>query len=92
MLSAIIIVYPGLKLDYNDITTRFSSNYTLSTLENRFYCVKRDAKLINDFIKKGINLITLSINNIDGEAIVRSVNRGLVIAIIVIVLRIAKVL
>ena len=88
MLFAIITIYLGLKLNYNNIATGFSSNRTLSTLENRFYYVKRDAKLINDFIKKGINLITLSISNIDGKAIVRSVNRGFVIAIIVIVLRI----
>ena len=50
-----------------EIAKRFGSDCTQSALENRFRRIKRDAKLINDAIEKGIDPITLDIGGTDGE-------------------------
>ncbi|KAE9364597.1 hypothetical protein N431DRAFT_447767 [Stipitochalara longipes BDJ] len=59
-----------------DIAARFGGDCTASALENRFRRIKKDAHLINDSIKKGVDPITLPIGDTDGEAAVRNVKRG----------------
>jgi hypothetical protein len=53
-----------------DISKRFGGDCTNSALENRFRRIKKDAKLINDAIEKGIDPITLDIGGTDGEVAV----------------------
>jgi hypothetical protein len=53
-----------------DISKRFGGDCTFSALENRFRRIKKDAKLINDAIAKGIDPITLDIGGTDGEVAV----------------------
>jgi len=60
----------------SDIAARFGGDCTTSAVENRFRRIKKDAQLINDSIKKGIDPITLPIGDTDGEAAVRNVKRG----------------
>lgn len=59
-----------------DIAARFGGDCTTSALENRFRRIKKDAKLINDSIAKGIDPITLPIGDTDGEVAVRRVKSG----------------
>jgi hypothetical protein len=54
-----------------DISKRFGGDCTNSALENRFRRIKKDAKLINDAIAKGIDPITLDIGGTDGEVAVK---------------------
>jgi hypothetical protein len=54
-----------------DISKRFGGDCTNSALENRFRRIKKDAKLINDAIEKGIDPITLDIGGTDGEVAVK---------------------
>ena len=54
-----------------DISKRFGGDCTFSALENRFRRIKKDAKLINDAIGKGIDPITLDIGGTDGEVAVK---------------------
>lgn len=42
------------------------SDCTVSALENRFRRIKRDAKLINDAVSKGIDPLTLGIGSDEG--------------------------
>jgi hypothetical protein len=59
-----------------DIAARFGGDCTISALENRFRRIKKDAKLINDSIAKGIDPITLPIGDTDGEVVMRNIKRG----------------
>jgi hypothetical protein len=53
------------------MSKRFGGDCTFSALENRFKRIKKDAKLINDAIGKGIDPITLGIGGTDGEVAVK---------------------
>ncbi|PMD37335.1 hypothetical protein L207DRAFT_74220 [Hyaloscypha variabilis F] len=59
-----------------DIAARFGGDCTTSAVENRFRRIKKDAHLINESIKKGIDPITLPIGDTDGVAAVRNAKRG----------------
>jgi len=58
------------------ISARFGGDCTASAVDNRFRRIKRDAQLINDSVKKGIDPITLPIGDTDGGAAVRNVKRA----------------
>ena len=49
------------------ISSKFGGDCTASAIENRFRRIKRDAKLINSSILKGIDPITLDIDGEGGE-------------------------
>jgi hypothetical protein len=53
------------------MSKRFGGDCTFSALENRSKRIKKDAKLINDAIGKGIDPITLGIGGTDGEVAVK---------------------
>jgi hypothetical protein len=44
-----------------DMAARFGGDCTAMALQNRFRAIRRDAKLINDSIAKGVDPITLPI-------------------------------
>jgi hypothetical protein len=60
----------------SDIAARFGGDCTASAIDNRFRRIKKDAKLINDAIAKGIDPMTLDIGDTSGEVAMRSVKRG----------------
>jgi hypothetical protein len=57
------------------IAPRFGGDCTKSALENRFRRIKSDARLINDAVAKGVDVITINVGDTNGQVAMSS-NKG----------------